>query len=69
MTDPTEDLLADVFEGTEDAPLPVGMRDRGFGCRWLWPSPEDPRWQVEMRFLPSGELSWVGDVRPRTEAP
>jgi len=61
------DLLADVFEDTEDAPDPVERRDAGGNLLRLWPSPDDPRWTVEMTFYPNGWLRAVWSVKPREE--
>ena len=42
-----QDLLADVFEDTEDAPLPQERRSAVDGrVMALWPARDDPRWQV-----------------------
>ena len=42
------DLLADFFEGTEDAPVPVARRDAGGNLLRLWPSP-DLAWALGWR--------------------
>jgi len=53
------DLLADVFEDTEDAPKPL----------WNWyltklhPSPEDPRWVADMILHPCADGSRVTSVQ------
>lgn len=59
------DLLADVFEGTEDAPAPVDRRDAGGNILRLFASPDDPRWAVDMTFYPDGKLMSVNSIRPR----
>jgi hypothetical protein len=59
------DLLADVFEGTEDAPVPLDRRDAGGNLVRLWPSPDDPRWAADMAFYPDGKLMAVRSIRPR----
>jgi hypothetical protein len=62
------DLLADVFEGTEDAPTPVDRRDAGGNILRLFASPDDPRWAVDMTFHPDGKPMAVHSVRPRDES-
>lgn len=62
---PLQDPLADVFPGTEDAPLPIGRRDAG-GHVHLWhANPADPRWAVDATFRRDGSLLAVHSVRPR----
>lgn len=61
----TDDLLADVFDDTTHAPLPVPRRDAGGNLLRLWASPEDPRWDVDMTFYPDGALCSVRSVVPR----
>jgi len=61
------DLLADVFEGTEDAPVPMARRDAGGNLLRLWPSPDDPRWTVDMAFYPDGNIMAVRSITPRDE--
>ena len=70
MTVEPEDLLADVFPGTEDAPTPLIRRNANGNLQSLWPNPDDPRWHVQARLYPDGEIAWIDDraVRPR-EAP
>lgn len=60
----TDDLLADVFEGTEDAPTPL----------WNWwmtklhPAPGDPRWHVDVTLTSAwgqDRVSEVRSIRPR----
>jgi hypothetical protein len=67
MTDSYDglDLLADVFEDTEDAPTPVERRDAGGNLLRLWPSPDDPRWSVDASFYPEGGLMAVRSVKWR----
>ena len=72
MKEPThdyagEDLLADVFEGTEEAPTPMDRRDAGGNLLRLWPSPDDPRWSVDMTLYPNGKVMAVHSVKPRAE--
>ena len=62
-----QDLLADVFEGTEDAPVPVARRDAGGNLLRLWPSPDDPRWTVDMAFYPDGNIMAVRSITARAE--
>ncbi len=59
------DLLADVFEGTEDAPTPIGRHDAGGNLLRLCASPADPRWVVDASFYPDGKLKVVHSVKPR----
>jgi len=61
------DFLADVFEGTEYAPVPVARRDAGGNLLRLWPSPDDPRWTVDMAFYPDGNIMAVRSITPRDE--
>ena len=67
MTDvyPGQDLLADVFPGTEDAPTPLVARDCAGGVRSLWANPADPRWHVVAELWPDGEIQFVSSVKPR----
>lgn len=51
-----QDLLADVFEGTLDAPEPVPVRDS---------NPVDPRWSVRMWRWPNGDVRLVHSIEPR----
>jgi hypothetical protein len=62
-----QDLLADVFEDTEDAPPPVERRDAGGNLLRLYPAPEDPRWDVDVSFYPNGWLRAVNSITPREE--
>ena len=62
------DLLADVFEGTEDAPCPMARRDAGGNLLWLWPALDDPRWDVKATFYPDGKLMRVDSVTRRGAA-
>lgn len=62
------DLLADVFEGTQDAPLPVPSRDAGGHTLSLWANPEDPRWSVSMSRHPNGDVWVVYSCQPRETA-
>ena len=61
MTDPYsgQDLLADVFPDTEDAPLPVAQNKAVDGGPYRFvPSPSDPRWHLDA----------YGNPRPRRTA-
>ena len=64
LTDP----LADVFDDTADAPLPVPARDAGGNLLKLWADPADPRWDVNMTFTPDGHLLCVRSVTFREVA-
>jgi hypothetical protein len=58
-----QDLLADVFEGTEDAPDPAPVIDCGGSLIKLWANPADPRWSVDMSRRPNGDVIVVRSIR------
>jgi len=51
-----QDLLADVFEGTENAPMPQERRSAVDGrVLALWPARDDPRWEwTRLGIKPAG---------------
>jgi hypothetical protein len=59
------DLLADVFEGTEDAPVPVPLRNSDGHLVKLWPNPSDPRWSMQMSLHRNGDVDFVQYCVPR----
>jgi hypothetical protein len=64
---PGLDLLADVFEGTEDAPNPVPVVDAGGSTVKLWANPADPRWSIRMDRRPNGDVACVHWCVPAVE--
>lgn len=66
---PGQDLLADVFEGTEDAPAPLVRRNRAGGLQSLWANPADPRWHVVCRLHPDGDIAFIDDRSVRFREP
>ncbi len=61
-----QDLLADVFEGTETTPKPLW----NWWLTTLWPAPDDPRWQVDaplLEHVDSVRYGRVESVTPRGE--
>lgn len=61
------DLLADVFPGTETAPLPQRSRDRNGGLLKLYASTADPRWTVDVWLHSNGDVACVQSIRPRKD--
>jgi hypothetical protein len=58
-----QDLLADVFEGTQHAPDPAPMVDICGSLIMLWANPADPRWSVDMSRRPNGDVTVVRSIR------
>jgi len=63
-----QDLLADVFPDTEDAPEPAAMVDVDGNLIRLCANPDDPRWSVELSRWPNGNVAYVHSVVPRETA-
>jgi hypothetical protein len=62
-----QDLLADVFEGTELAPEPLRSRDCSENLINLYASPDDPRWTVDVWLHSNGDVAAVQSIRPSEE--
>ena len=64
---PGLDLLADVFEDTENAPNPAPVKDAGGNLIKLWPDPGDPRWTTRMHRRANGDVACVYSCVPSQE--